>query len=149
MAGINGVAQAGELAVTASTEKCLVQIVAPANHRVKVRGFGVFFDGTSVSAEPVRVQLLRQTSAGTMSALTPAQEIPVSETIQTTALKDGSGTVPTAGDVLATFEVHPQSGYEKMYPLGQEIIVPGGGRLGINVLAGANVNATAAIYFEE
>jgi hypothetical protein len=56
---------------------------------------------------------------------------------------------PTAGDVLEVIECHPQQGYQVWYPMGAEVIVGGGDRLGIDATAPAAVNARAVIYFEE
>lgn len=148
MSAIYGIAQTSEVALAAATAKTVIQLVAPTNHRVRVLGWGVFFDSTSVAAEPVQVRLLRQTTAGTMSALTPVQSQPVAETMQSTA--QHTATVePTAGDVVDICEVHPQSWYEVRYPLGQEIIVAGAGRIGIECTAPANVNVRAKLIFEE
>lgn len=149
MARLNGIAQTAEVALTAATAKTVIQLVAASNHRVAVLGWGVFFDGTSVTAEPVQVRLLRQTTAGTASALTPvALDGSVGETIQTTA--QHTATVePTAGNVVDVAEVHPQQGYEVIYPLGQEVILAGGGRVGIECTAPAGVNVRAKIRFEE
>ena len=148
MSDIYGIAQTAEVALAAATAKTVVQLVAPANHRVKVLGWGVFFDGTSVTAEPVQVTVSRQTTAGTASALTPVQTRPVAETIQCTA--QHTATVePTTTDTIETIEVHPQSGYEVRYPLGQEIVIGGGGRVGIICTAPAIVNVRAKLIFEE
>ncbi len=138
-----------EIALTAATAKTVLQAVAAANHRVRCLGWGVFFDGTSSSAEPVQVRLLRQTTAGTMSALTPTKlDDSLAETILTTA--QHTATVePTAGDVLDVIEVHPQQGYEIRYPMGQEPIIGGGDRLGIECTAPANVNVRAKLLLEE
>jgi hypothetical protein len=46
-------------------------------------------------------------------------------------------------------EIHPQSGYEVWLPMGWEIIVGGGDRLGIELTAPSAVNVRAVIYFEE
>lgn len=149
MARLNAIAQTQEVALSAATAKTVIQITAPANHRVAVLGWGIFFDGTSVTAEPVQVRLLRQTTAGTMSALTPvALDGSVGETIQTSAQHTASAE-PTAGNVVDVIECHPQQGYEVIYPLGQEVILQGAGRVGIEVTAPATVNARAKIRFEE
>lgn len=148
MAGIICVATTAEIALAAATAKTVVQIVAPANQRLKVVSWGVFFDGTSPSAEPVQVRLLRQTTAGTMTALTPVNQGVGSETIQSTAQHTATAE-PTAGNVLRSREVHPQSGYECIFPLGQEVLVPGGGRLGIECTAPGTVNVRAEIVYEE
>lgn len=149
MAAFLGIAQTAEVALTAATAKTVIQIVAPSNHRLRVKRLGVFFDGTSVTAEPVQVRVLRQTTAGTMTSLTPVPlDKSLAETLQTTA--QHTATVePTAGDIVDVFEVHPQQGYEIIYPLGDEIIVQGGGKLGIECTAPAGVNCRAKIVFEE
>lgn len=148
MADIFALAQTAEVALVAATAKTVIQLVAPANHRVKVLGWGVFFDGISVTAEPVQVRVLRQSTAGTMSVLTPVQIRPVAETIQSTAQHTASAE-PTAGDVLDAVEVHPQSGYDVKFPMGQEIVISGAGRLGIECTAPAGVNVRAKMFFEE
>jgi hypothetical protein len=149
MAAFQGIAQTAEVALSAATAKTVIQLVAATNHRVKVLRWGVFFDGVSVSAEPVQVRLLRQTTAGTMSSLTPVKlDDSLAETLQTTAQHTATAE-PTAGDVVDVVEVHPQSGYEIIYPLGQEVIIGGGDRLGIECTAPAGVNVRAKIVFEE
>lgn len=149
MAALIGSAQITEEALAAATAETLIQLVAAANHRVKLLRWGVFFDGVSVTAEPVQIRLLRQTTAGTASSLTPVKmDNSLSETLQTTAQQDFT-VEPTAGDVLESYEVHPQQGIVIMYPLGQEPIIGGGGRMGLEVTAPAVVNARAYAVFEE
>lgn len=150
MADLGLLASTAEIALTAATAKTVVQIVAPTNQRLKILGWGLFFDGTSGSAEPVQVRLLRQTTAGTMSALTPTKLGTQSETIQSTAQHTATAE-PTAGDVLDVVEVHPQAGYEKLYPEGSHMMpkIAGGGRVGIECTSPATVNVRAKIFFEE
>jgi len=148
MAGIFGVAQTAEVALAAATAKTVIQLVAPANHRVRVLGWGIFFDGVNTAGEPVQVRVMRQTTAGTMSALTPVQVQPVSETIQSTAQHTATAE-PTAGDLIDMIECHPQQGYEVKFPMGQEIIIAGSGRLGIECTAPAIVNCRAKFFFAE
>lgn len=148
MAGIYLSAETNEIALTAATAKTVLQIVAPSNHRLKLTRWGVFFDGATPSAEPVVVELIRQTTAGTMTTLTPVVEVPITETIQSTAYHTATGE-PTAGDVLRRREVHPQAGYEYIFPLGQELHIPGGGRLGIRITSPAAVNAIGSLGWEE
>ena len=148
MAGILGFVQTAEVALTAATARTVLQLVAPANHRVKVLGWGVFFDGVNTAAEPVQVRLLRQTTAGTMSGQTPVSIVPITETIQT-AGQYLATIEPTAGDAMDVVECHPQQGYEVKFPMGQEIVIGGAGRLGIECTAPAGVNVRAKMYFEE
>lgn len=149
MAAFIGSAQIAEEALAAATAETLIQLVAASNHRVKVLRWGVFFDGTSVTAEPAQIRLMRQTTSGTSSSLSPVKlDDSIAETLQTTALQDFS-VEPTSGDVLESYQVHPQQGFMMVYPLGQEPIIGGGDRLGIEVTAPAAVNARAFIVFEE
>jgi len=149
MTAFLGVAQIAEEALAAATQETLIQLVAPANHRVKVLGWGIFFDGVSTTAEPVDVVLQRQSTAGTGAALTPVPlDDSLAETLQVSAQQDFT-VEPTSGAILDTAEVHPQQGYQVMYPLGQEPIIGGGDRVGLRATAPAVVNCRAKIFFEE
>ncbi|MGV1048219.1 MAG: hypothetical protein ACOYD4_06820 [Solirubrobacterales bacterium] len=148
MAGINAVAQTAEVALSAATVKTVMQVIAPTNQRLKLTEWSVSFDGISPTAEPVQVELLRQTTAGTVTGLTPVKRSAGSETLQATASHTATAE-PTAGDVLEAIEVHPQGGYAKVFPLGREIEVPGGTRIGIRCTAPATVNVRAVMAWEE
>jgi hypothetical protein len=148
MAGVTCIAQTAEVALSAATAKTVLQITAMTNHRLHIKRWAVFFDGISSTAEPVQVRLLRQTTAGTMTSLTPVKLVAGSETVQTTAQHTATAE-PTAGDILDIAEVHPQSGYEVVVPFDQVIEVPGGTRLGIEATAPAAVNVRAKIVFVE
>lgn len=149
MAAFQGTASTAEIALSAATAKTVLQLVAATNHRVKLLGWGVFFDGTSTTAEPVQIRLLRQTTAGTMTALTPTKrDDSIADTLLTTAQHTATAE-PTAGDVLDALECHPQQGFKEWYPMGAEVIIGGGDRLGLEVTAPATVNCRAAMTFEE
>lgn len=149
MAAFQGIAQTAEVALAAATAKTVVQIVAPSNHRLKILGVGLFFDGTSPTAEPVQVELARQSDAGTMSALTPVKrDDSIAESLQTTAQHTATAE-PTTGDVIDSWQVHPQQGWEQFYPFGQEPIVGGGDRAALICTAPATVNVRAKLIFEE
>ena len=149
MAAFQGIAQTTEVALSAATAKTVVQIAAPANHRLKVLRVGFFFDGTSTTAEPVQVTLSRQSSSGTMSALTPVPlDDSLSETLQTLAQFNASAE-PTTGATIDSCECHPQQGFEVIYPLGQEPIVGGGDKVGLVCTAPASVNVRGKLVFEE
>lgn len=138
-----------EIALVAATAKTVLQLRAPANHRLKVLGWGIYFDGVAVDAAPVQIKLLRQTTDGTMTSVTALKlDDSLGETLLASGGKNATAE-PTAGDVLEVKEIHPQQGYEKIYPMGQEPIVGGGDRIGILVTAPAGVNCEAEIKYEE
>jgi hypothetical protein len=84
-----------------------------------------------------------------MSSLTPVKhDDAADETLQVTAQQAASAE-PTAGDVLMTEEVHPQTGYTWQAPFGKAIPVGGGDRLGVRVTAGADVNCVVRLNGEE
>lgn len=135
--------------LVAATAKTVVQLTAPANQRLKILGYGIYFDGTSTTAQPVEFRLMRQTSAGTGTAQAPVlEEKSLSETLQATGAVNFS-VEPTYGDVLKAGTVHPQAGYEYPAPFGQEDVVQGGGRIGIVCQAPAAVNIRGFVKYEE
>jgi hypothetical protein len=146
-----GVLFAGNIApvATGTSAKTLLQLVAAANQRIKVVEWSISFTGTSNTATPIQVDLVRQTTAGTSSPLTLVKlNESDAETLQSTANQNATAE-PTTGDNDITEEVHPQTGYTWQAPFGREIIIKGGNRLGIRVTAGASVTAACRAMAEE
>lgn len=139
-----------EVTLTGTVGQTVLQVAAPANQRIVLERVGMFFDGTSVTGEPVVVELIQQTTAGTMTSLSTLAKLEDSlpETVQTTAQHTATAE-PTGTTVVDAWEVHPQSGYEFMLPLSKEIVIKGGGRLGLKCTAPAGVNVKAKMIIEE
>lgn len=111
MAGLLFGAQTGAIA-TGTSAKTLLQVVAATNVRVKVREWSISFAGTSNTATPIVVDILRQTSAGTMTALTLRKfNTNDDETLQTTAQHTATAEPTDGGDLPMKEHVHPQTGY--------------------------------------
>lgn len=146
MAGLEFVANSGIQSLAADTAETVLQLTAVTNHRVKIKGFSITLAGTA--ARDLIIRVLRQSTAGTSgTSVTPVKlDTGADETIQTGAATNFSAE-PTAGDVL--FYKRLQSGYEKVFPLGQEIIVPGSGRLAIEVTSVGNTASIAAEFYAE
>lgn len=147
MAGIIYTVSTGEQALSAAPTTA-VQATAAANQRLKIHGFSVGFNGTSATAEPVAVRLLRQSTAGTMSAGAARVINGAAETPQAT-VTIVSTTNPTAGDVLFETLVHPQGGFNILFPPELMPQVPAGGRVGIELTAPATVDARTTMIIEE
>jgi hypothetical protein len=123
-------APAPEVALVSGTAKTVLQVGTPANL-------------------PVQVRLIRQSSSGTMTTLSVQKlDGSISETPQSVAQYNASAE-PTTGDVIDAIEVHPQTGYEMIYPLMQEPIIEGGGRVGIECTSSSAVNVRPKIVLEE
>ncbi len=148
MAGLGFSAVTAQINSTTSA-LTLLQVVAASNHRVLIKELSVSFEGVNNAHAPIQVDVLRQTTAGTMSSLTIVKaNNGDDETLQTTAQHTATAE-PTAGDVLMRELVHPQTGYTWQAPFGGEIVVPGGTRLGIRVTAANAVDAVARVRGEE
>jgi hypothetical protein len=149
MAALQGQVSLGMTALTAGTPKTVFRVKAPTNQRAKILGYGFFFDGTSNSAQPVQIQIGRISADGTFTAATPLpNEEELTETFQT-AVGLNASAEPTYSNYLKTLTVHPQLGYEYLAPLGQEIIVKGGGMLGFVINAPAAVDVRGYLMLEE
>jgi hypothetical protein len=134
---------------TGTAAKTIIQVVAAANHAVLIKEMSVAFAGTSNTAAPILVEVVRQTDAGTSTALTPVKDPDDSaETLQSTARHTATAE-PTTTDVLMSEYVHPQTGYTWQAPFGQAIKVGGGDRVGIRVTAGADISSSARMVCEE
>jgi hypothetical protein len=85
-----------------------------------------------------------------MSALTPVKWMDSNgDGLDTTAQHTATGE-PTAGDILMSVNVHPQTMFFFPFPIGMEPDVGAGDYLGIRCNApGAAVNVLAFILFEE
>ena len=152
MSGVRFALNSGELQTTTTT-KTLLQALAAANHRALLKEIGFSGKGIVSTDAPIFLEVVRQTSQGSTSALTPVKwNSSDLEDLEVTAFKDCSPTgEPTdAGEVVLSAEVHPQGGmYEWISPYGWEYPLVGGQRLGIRVKSGVDIKAVTRILGEE
>jgi hypothetical protein len=151
MAGLQFDVNIPSKSLSANTPTCIGFVTSPANQRVKVLGYGFYFDGTSNSAQPVEIKLARPT-AGTLTAGGTAIKCDagLTETVQSTVgLAASVEPTLTASLVNKTITVHPQLGYEFLAPLGQEEMVAGGTNFVFSANAPATVNIRGYMKFEE
>jgi hypothetical protein len=140
-------------ATASNAARTMVQVVAGSTKRVKVKEFSCSFDGADSTKTPVLVELLRETTAGTSSALTIVENEEALESPIATALQTFTATDPTAGDILFSAYVTPAGGLLGwQYPLGDEPVVAPSGRIAVRVTtvtASGTPNCAAFIRFEE
>jgi hypothetical protein len=153
MSGVRFKARTGEIS-TGTSLKTILQVVAASNHGVLIEEINISFQGTSNTATPILVNVYRQSTAGTMGSSTSTitkDPDDTDETLQTTVQDGGSGysAEPTAGAILKTVYVHPQTGWDWQSRIRGEIKIGGGDRLGIVVTAGASVNCVVSVTGEE
>jgi hypothetical protein len=152
MAGLRVTLDIPSKAITAATQTTFAYLQPPADQRVKVLGYGFYFDGIVNTNQPVEIRLSRPTSLGT---LTPGgtgikEEPGFAEPVQT-VFGLGASAEPTLTAALTykTITVHPQLGYEYLAPLGQETQLAGGSTWTASILAANNVNVRGYVMFEE
>ncbi len=158
MAALQGYIDIPSTSLTGGSGLTVLEIVAPANQRLKVLAYGFYFDGTSNSATPVQALIARPAAAGTYTSILPVPvEGEVTESFQATYNYKNSGVEPTytapssgnSGNILKTFTIHPQLGYEYLAPLGQEDIIKGGGTWAVQFTAQAGVDVRGYVKVEE
>lgn len=138
--------------LTATTPTVAAFVTAPTNQRVRVLGYGFFFDGTTNSNAPVEIKLFHLSGSGTFTSGSNAQlvEPELTETIQST-YGIAASVQPTlaASNTYKTITVHPQLGYEYLAPQGQEKIIAGGKTWGVSVNAPNTVDIRGYVLVEE
>jgi hypothetical protein len=140
------IARVSAVAAASAAAKTVLQVVAGSTVRALVKSFEVSFDGADSTKTPCLVELIRQTTAGTSSALTLVKHDEASVTAISTGLQTFSAE-PTAGDILASVYLSPAGGiYSYQYPLGDEPVVAASGRIGLRVttVAGSGTPNVAA-----
>lgn len=139
------VARVSAVALSAATTKTLVQVVTATNQRAHLRGFGVSFNGVDATKTPILAEVLRQTTAGTSSALTIVKGDPDSTTIAS-ALQTFSAE-PTASDVLWSQYFTPVGGGcdITLYP-DDEWMIASATRIGLRVTTATGVTCDASAY---
>jgi len=155
MSGIIANAVTAPIALTASTKRSVIQLTAATNKRIKILGWSVFFDeeiGDATPANPLQVDIGRQTGGTGSGAITPKLRTSSSETLQTVGASAFTGVATTT--VMESVYVNAQTGYQVLFPQGQEITVASGEKFGIDITPGATVstgglNVIANILFEE
>lgn len=157
MAGLFCYAKSSEITLgSGSGWKTLLQITAPTNQRVNVLSWGVYCRGTTNSAKPMLVRLIRCSDAGSGgNSITPQKRnTTFTETIQTTALGGTwSTTEPsTTGGSLDEKAVHPQAGVETPAYERRQWQIAGGERVAVqanNEGGDSSLPVEADLGFEE
>lgn len=158
----NGIAptQAAAIATvtTGTALKTMLQIATAAARPIRVRAWGVFFDG-SAAGVPIKCNLLDTSAAATVTAHVAAGVMPYDteagvtpSTVQLgtalsgyTASAEGTYTSRVGDSAL----VAPSAGYVYEWPLGKEFAVPVSRFLRITVTAAVAVNCLCWVRWEE
>lgn len=149
MSRLEGSARVAGVAVAAGVVETLIQLLTVANHRAALLGYGIGGEGTSNTETPGVIDILRQSTLGTGSVLTPRKlQDTISETLLMTATNLYTAE-PTPGDLLRTHTVHPQAALDIRDAFSREIILGGAGRLAIRANYAQAQTLDSYLDFEE
>lgn len=140
MAGLRFTCDTGSVALTAATPITELQIIAATNTRVLIDRLDISSNGITAADPGILIDILVQTTAGTMSSLTPAKVISSdTETLQTTAQKLATGE-PTASTILVSVYYNEQTWVPLLFD--PPLVVVGGTRMGVRATPGTLTAAT-------
>lgn len=143
-------ASAGGIDVAALATRTTLQVLAGAQEQFRLRELSVSTDRFD-AVKPLLVSLVRQTTAGTMTALTPKLDDPADGTPDATASHSATGE-PTTTETLRSWWVPSTQGlFLKEWSLGSEIKVAKAGRLGLLISnqGAATVSPICTMAWEE
>lgn len=127
MSALNFVAIADNIAVASGATVMVLVGTAPTNHRVRINGWSMTLGGVAALDITARIVTL---TGGTGTAVTPLKRPNIgSETLLMTWANTVTGT--TVSEVLSKKRL--QASFMEFFPLGQEIIVPGGAKIGFEI----------------
>lgn len=148
------VVQSGKTACASNASKIAASLATGSAVTNKIVAFDCTFDGTDATKTPIRVELVKTTTAPSVSgaAFTPlVVSADTSRTAQTTARTNDTtdGSSPT---VIAAWEVSPTAGISYQWPLGREPNMPVSAFWEIRVTtvtASGTPNYDVNLWFEE
>lgn len=137
--------------ITADTSS-VMEVLGDADVTAKLVEFGVSFNGTSATQEPILVKLRQITATGTGTACTEVANQRTGKTAPQCQAKHTLTVEPTmvATVALGQWYVHPQGGQIIMqYPLGREPVICDGSAsqgLAIELTSASGVTPKCAAY---
>ncbi len=134
----------GSVAMVAATAKTVLAVTAPAQFGIALKSLKIGFDGVTASALPVLVEIIRFTTAGTGTAVTPLQQSgrTIAHGVAATKNHTVEPTTPTLADPDMWFDPNKLALLYD-WALGDEIDTAVSEGLGLRVTAPAVVNVRA------
>ena len=127
MSGLDFIMSAGEISLAApTTAKTMFEITAAANHGCQIKLLSFFFDGVTVTDEAIFTEFLRVTGTCTGTAGAEVKMNPDDPEAIQTSFKFNATVEPTGVTVMKRFNIHPQGGYEMVFPIDKPWPVRGG-----------------------
>ncbi len=145
MAGLLLTGNSGSCTLVALTAKTILQIKMPANQRGVVRTIKLFGESAAGGTDvPCKVRLTYSTTNfGTGSAVTPGKNDPgMAETVQSVWKGNFSAEPTSPTDMGSAYRFQPQLGVIEPFYFGQEVRIPGGYALNVEVTSASGQTPT-------
>lgn len=139
----------GSTALVAATAKTAIELAtgaAVANQWIQL---DVTFNGTTATAIPVTVEIVRYTATGTGTTYTPNKIGPAQDVAAGTTAKINDTVEPSTPTILLAWFVSPTSGVTWQFPLSREVAMINSQFLGVRLTAPAIVNYLCNLIIEE
>lgn len=141
---------------TTTARKTLLQVATPSTTDIRIRAWGVSFDGVVVTNPSGQVDLIDVDVAAAVTTLTPEEwgsddaqaSLCVGGASATGYNASGEGTIG-ASRILDAQNVHPQSGYALWFPSEARPKVKASRFLRIRALFSVDINGIPWILWEE
>lgn len=139
----------GACSLVLGTEKTLVQVITGSTRKLRVFRVDLSFSSTTSSEAPVLLRVLTQTTAGTVSAATPAA-ITQSDPAAIFTAGVNATVEPTAGTTLVRHRITPVGGFVSYDFGGAPIELSVSTRVGFALTAGAaQSNVEMTVWCQE
>jgi hypothetical protein len=141
-----------DVALVAATPKTVLQLITGATRKVWIKEAGISFKSITATDVPVLVQLRRQSTAGTATAIASANVAPDVEghPAAISTASENASAEPTTGVIVKEWYITPIGGVlVYQLPLGDEIEMAVSSWLGLVVTAPQSESCRAYLKFNE
>lgn len=135
------VAQTPVISLSASSTKTLVQVYGNSAYNFIIKEIGVSFNGVDATKTPIQIDLLTQTTAGTMTSLTLFSQDRSDPSSSAMTAQHTATAEPTAGDIIRSWFVTPAGGtFVFQWPMGDEPVIAFDGYVGLRAITASGVS---------
>lgn len=134
-----------EVTLVSSTADVPLIIKAGTSHQGKLLEAGVSFRNGTATDEAVLFEVFRATDDGVGSSALTLQKLSDDSTTLDASGLEGFTTDPSVGDIVHDFFVSPAPGGGHIWTPPRDLIIAGGGRIGIRLTPQA-ITPTARVY---
>ncbi len=137
-----------DVTIATGATDTVVLVDTPANQCVRLKGFEIWFDGTSGTEEPIDVELMKASADGTGTSGTIVVTNQSGCTVQCSYKHTYTGEPTYSIAALRIMKLHPQGGIVN-FPPHDSIILLQNAFYGLRIYAPAAIKCSGALFLEE